>query len=81
MKVEAFNLDNIFIDEKSYENILVYLILYKTLIDGKPLRITFDTLDRFIRVFDGIRYLVLFGSEKDDIIYNRIRYLVSVYKL
>ena len=27
---------------------------------------------------DGTRYLVLFGSEKYDYIYNRIRYLISV---
>ena len=28
--------------------------------------------------YDGTRYLVLFGSEKHDFIYNRIRYLISV---
>ena len=28
------------------------------------LRIRFDTRDGFIRVYDGTRYLVLFGSEK-----------------
>ena len=39
IKIEDFNLDNISIDGKSYENILVYNILYKTLIDAKPLRI------------------------------------------
>ena len=30
----------------------------------------------FIRVYDGSRYLVLFGLEKYDAIYIRIRYLV-----
>ena len=29
-----------------------------------------------IRVYDGTRYLVLFGPEKYDAIYNRIRYLI-----
>ena len=38
IKIEDFNIDNISIDEKSLENILVYNISYKTLIDAKPLR-------------------------------------------
>ena len=50
IKTEDFNLDNILIDEKSYENLSVYNILYKTLIDTKPLRIRFDKIDGFIRV-------------------------------
>ena len=29
-------------------------------------------------VYDMTRYLVLFGSEKYDSIYNKIRYLMSV---
>ena len=65
------------IDEKSYKNILVYDISYKTLFGSKPLRIKFDEVDRFIRVYDGIRYVVLFGPEKYDAIYNRIRYLLA----
>ena len=39
VKLEDFDLDNILIDEKSHENILIYDTLYKTLIDPKPLRI------------------------------------------
>ena len=35
-------------------------------------------MDVFIRVYDATRYLVLFGSEKYDPIYNRIRYLISM---
>ena len=62
-------------DEKSYENILIYDIFYKTLICAKPLRIMFDKVDGFIRVYDGTRYLVLSGPEKYDTIYNRLRYL------
>ena len=38
----------------------------------------FDEIDGFIRVYDGTRYLVLFGSRKYDAIYNRIRYLTGV---
>ena len=34
--------------------------------------------DEFIRVDDETRYLVLFGGEKYDFMYNRIRYLIGV---
>ena len=37
--IEDFDLDNILIDGKSYENILVYNILYKRLINSYPLHI------------------------------------------
>ena len=78
IRFEDFDLDNIFIDEKSYENILVYNISYKTLIGVKPWRIRLDKIDRFIRVYDGTRYLVLFEVEKNYFIYNMIRYLIRV---
>ena len=78
IKIEDFSLDNVLIDEKSYENISVCNSSYRTLIDAKPLRIRFDKIDGFIRVYDGTRYLVLFGCEKYDFIYNRIRYLIGV---
>ena len=78
IKIEDFNLDNSLIDEKAYKNILFYNISYKTIIDAKPLRIRFDKVEGFIRVYDRSRYLVLFWSEKCDFIYNRIRYLTSV---
>ena len=32
----------------------------------------------FIRIYDGTRYLTLFGSEKYEAIYNRIRYLIRL---
>ena len=50
-------------DEKSYKNILVYNIVYKSLVDFKPLRIRFDKIDGFIRIYDGTRYLVLIRNE------------------
>ena len=77
IEIEDFDLE-ILIDEKSYENVLVYNISYKTLIDAKLLRIRFDKIDGFIRVYEATRYLVLFGSKKYDFIYNMIRYLISV---
>ena len=56
----------------------IKLSLYKTLIGPKPMRIRFDKTVRFIRFFDGFKYLVLLGPEKYDAIYNRIRYLISL---
>ena len=77
IKLGDIDLDNILIDKKSYENILIYDISYKTLIDPKPLHIRFFKIDRIIGIYDGTRYLTLFRSEKYEAIYNRIRYLIS----
>ena len=57
---------------------LVYNILYKTLIEVKPLRIRLDKVEGFMGVYDGTRHLVLVCSEKYDFIYNRIIYLIGV---
>ena len=75
IKIEDFTLDNILIDRKSCKNILVYNISYKILIDATPLRIRFDKADRFIRVYDGARYLASFGSEKN------ILFVIELYIL
>ena len=77
IKIEGFDFDNILLDERSYKNILIYGILCKNVIGAKPLRIMFNKVDEFIRVYDGTRYLVLFGPEKYDAIYNRIKYVIS----
>ena len=42
---------------------MVYGILYKTLIGVKPLRIRLNKVNRLIAVYDGTRYLVLFGPK------------------
>ena len=56
--------DNILLDEKSYknryENILIYDISYKTFMVAKPLRIRFDKISGFIKIYDGIKYLILY---------------------
>ena len=44
----------------------------------KPLCIKFDKTDGFIRPHNRNRYLVLFGPEKYNAIFNRIRYLISL---
>ena len=59
---------------KSYKNILVYNISYKTFAVAKPLCIRFNKTDGFIRVYDGTRYLV-FGAEKYDLLDYRIKNL------
>ena len=45
---------------------------------AKPLRIRFDRVDGFIRVYDGIRYLVLFDPEKYDVTCNKIIYPIGI---
>ena len=57
IKLEDFGLDTISIDENSHENILIYDISYKTIIDPKPLRIRFFRTDGIIRIYDETRYL------------------------
>ena len=75
IKIEGFDLNNILLREKSYEKILMYDVLYKTLIGAKPLCIIFDKVNEFIRDFDRMKYLVLFSPEICDaiLIYCRIK--------
>ena len=40
--------------------------------------IKIDKIHGLIRIYDWSRYLTLFGSEKYDAIYDRIRYLISL---
>ena len=44
---------------------------------ANSLRIRFDEIDQFIKIHDGIRYLVLFDHGWFDKIYNRIKYLIK----
>ena len=78
IKLEDFDLDNILIDEKSHENILIYDISYKTSIGSKPWRIRFNKIDGITRIYDKSRYLKLFGNKKHEAIYNKIRYIISI---
>ena len=36
---------------------------------AKPLHIGFNKIDGFIKIYDGTRYLVLFGHERYDAIF------------
>ena len=58
-KTEDFEFDNILINGKPYKNILVNIISYKSLIGAKLLRIRFNKVEGFIKVYDGTRYLVI----------------------
>ena len=58
IKIEDFNFDKILLDGKSHINILIYDISEKILIGRKTLRIN----NGLVRVYDGTRYLVLFGG-------------------
>ena len=83
MRVRDRDIDfsDILLDEilynKRYENILIYDISYKTSTGEKPLRIRFDKIDGFIKIHDGIKYLLLFDPSWYDDIYDRIKYLIS----
>ena len=57
IEVDDINVDRILSDEKSYENILVYNILYKKFMNAKPLRVRFNKVDGKIKTYYGIRYL------------------------
>ena len=52
MGIIDINFENILLDEKQYENILIYGI-------SITLRIRFAEIDGFIKIYDGIRYLEL----------------------
>ena len=79
MRVVDIDSDNILLDKKSYKtykSILIYDILYKTFMCAKALGIRFHKIDGFIKIYDGIKYLVLFGPGWYDAIYNTIKYLI-----
>ena len=51
---------------------------YKTLLGSKLLRVRFNKIDGFLRIYDGTRYLTLFATEKYDVIYDKIRHIISL---
>ena len=50
------------------KNIMIYGVSYKTLTDPKPLCVSFDQIDGFVRIHDGVRYVTLFGLDKYEAI-------------
>ena len=77
MKARDIDSRNILLDEEIYKNILIYDISYKTFMGSKPLRIWFDKIDGFIKIYDGIRYFVTLDHSWFDEICNSIKYLIS----
>ena len=66
-RVRVRDFSDILLNRKSYrtyENILIYDISYKTFMGAKPLRARFNEIDEFTIICDGIRYFVLFASER-----------------
>ena len=49
-----------------YKKNLLYDISYKTSTNAKPFRIRYDEIDGFIKIHNGIRYLVLFDCSSFD---------------
>ena len=47
-------------------------------IGAKPLCIMFDKVNGFIRYYDGTKNQLLFVSEKYDVIFDKITYLVGL---
>ena len=72
ININHLNLDNILLNEKSFENILLYDIAYKTPYSVGSLPIIFDEVDEYLRKYDKTKYLALFHSEKFDRIFNKI---------
>ena len=74
---QGYHFSDILLDEKlykeKYENILIYDISYKTSTGGKPLRISVDKIDAFIKTHNGIRCLVLFDYGCLQKIWNGIK--------
>ena len=50
----------------------------KNVNDSKPLRVRFNKINEFIRIYHAARYLTLFSSENYDGFYDRIRYRISL---
>ena len=57
---------------------MIRYLLYKALIGEKLSSIMFDKINRFIRAYDEAKNLVLFGSQKYDAIFERIKYLMNL---
>ena len=85
MKVEYISVNNILLDENSYENILVCNILDKKFMNARPLRITFDKVNGLIKIHSGIRYLELSDSCYKQIfhafLFNMRNYLPEVINI
>ena len=53
---------------------LISRCFYENLIVAKPLHILLDKIDEFIQDYGETKYLILFGSEKYDAVFDRNRF-------
>ena len=56
---------------------MIFDILLKTFICPKPLRIRFVKIDAFIKIYNGIEYLVLFDYWRHDKFLDNIKYFIN----
>ena len=52
-------------------------ISYKNFMDSIPLRIRFNKIYRFIKIYDGSRYLALIDYGWCDNVWDRIKHLIT----
>ena len=64
-------------NKNKYENILIYDISFKTFMGRKSLRIRFNKINGFIKIYEGIRYLILYNYERYNAICDKMKYLLS----
>ena len=62
---------------KKYRIVLINGISYKTCVGSIPLRIRFDKIDGFIKIYDRTIYLVILGHCSFHKICGSIKYLLS----
>ena len=60
---------------------MIHDIFFSTLTGGNPFRIIFDKTEVVIYVHARTRYSTMFGSDKYDDIYLRIRYPIWIKKV
>ena len=74
ISINHLDLDNILLDEKLYENVLINNASYKILYGAKSFMYYFYKVDGYIRKYDQTKYLSLFHSgEKHETIFERTR--------
>ena len=68
LRYRDIDFSGILLDEKLYKekNILIYEIYYKTSMRAKTLRIRFNIIEKFIKIHDKVRYLLLFDYSYCD---------------
>ena len=75
LRVVNIDFDNILSDKKSYKTykcILIYKILYKTFMVGKPLLIRFDEIDGYIKTSLVSLYTFYFDVQLGNYQYHTI---------